>query len=210
MRVTAVSAIPEYYAPVFPMVQDVIDTMISDIEESKFNESKDSEQFRKSLPKLLKNLPYNVLKSLLRKRDTEQFWNIVSSVSPETFVVLDSTDQPIYPYQILIKNNNPDLINNLFPRLIPGYIPENYGLTYNLVNNLRPALINNITPELLGNPKEMTIQNSKFVDVYVTFGDQAHLYTQEQVIEIRKDILEVVTRYIPTNRVVRRVINIFP
>lgn len=210
MKVTASSAIPEYYSPLFPMIQDAMDTMMSDLGEFSFSQTNDTEKFRKSLPKLLKTLPYNTLKSLLRIRDTEKFWTVLSGLCPEHFVVGDSTLQPIYPYKILINNLQPDLINNLFPRLIPGYNPDNFGLDYNLINNLSPRLINNTDPELLGNPKPLTLQNSKFVDVYILFSKYANLYTQQEVIDIRTDILELITRYIPTNRVVRRVINIFP
>ena len=207
---TARRALPSYNSPVISATQDAIEQMRQDIKEFEFNQTLDTDAWRRTLPAPLNTLGnYPALRSLLRSRATSQFWLVVSAIYGVPFIVSDSRRNLTSAEILVIKNDFPDLINNIDPQLIPGYILAVTGTQSLIIDNVEPRKINNVDPDVVANLRPPPGIQSMYYYIYIFFPEPLQDYEQGQIGTIRREIRDLVEFFMPTGREISEVVNIF-
>jgi hypothetical protein len=208
---TGFNALPDYNSTIVRFSQDVVEQIRLDLKENEFNNSLDSKVWRSTLPYPLNTMDnYPALRSLLRYKGTSRFWLVLSSMYGVPFYVFDHRKVLSVEEALLIKNEYPDLINNISPYLIPGYILGYTEYRNYFVNNVKPRLINNEEPDTVANTRPPEGYQDNYYYVYIFFPKALSKYTQEEVGTIRKDIRKLVEYFCPPDKEISNMVNIFP
>ena len=133
---TGLNALPGYNSKIIDFAQNVVEEIRKDIKEFPFGDTLDVEHWRKTLPAPLDKLDnYPALRSVLRYKGTGRFWLVVSAMYGVPFYVFDWRKVLTPEEALVIKNDYPDLINNIDPALIPGYIQGYTEFRNFIINN---------------------------------------------------------------------------
>lgn len=210
METSATSALPEYDSSVISFSQEIVELIRQDLKSFEFSSTLETESWKRQLPAPLNAMDnYPALRAILRQRGTNHFWSVVSALFGTSFVVFDK--RPILTAEdiLLIKNDYPDLIDNITPHLIPGYILRASGRSVDIINNAHPLYINNGDPRPIANINPPDGIKDKFFYVYIFYNRPANELTQERVGEIRKGIRDLINHFAPVGREISEMVNIF-
>ena len=210
-KTTGQNALPDYNSPIVSLAQDVVEVIRTDLKEFPFGSTLDVEHWRETLPAPLDKLDnYPALRSVLRYKGTGRFWLVLSAMYGVPFYVFDWRKILTAEEALVIKNDYPDLINNIDPKLIPGYVQGYTEFRNFIINNKNPRLINNIEPETVSNVIPPEGYQNNYYYVYIFYPKSLRNYTQEQVGTIRKDIRKLAEYFLPADREISDLTNIFP
>ena len=208
---TGFDALPDYDSALINFAQSVVEEIRTDLKEYEFCSTLGTEDWQKQLPAPLNTLEnYPALRSILRYKGTGRFWMVLSAIYGVPFYVFDWRKVLTPEEALVIKNDYPDLINNIDPKLIPGYVLGYSEFRNFIINNISPRVINNIDPDFISNikPPEGYQNNSYFI--YIFFPETLSFYEQTKIGQIRKDIRRLVEYFLPGDREIAEIVNIFP
>lgn len=208
---TGNNALPSYESTLINFSQDVVEQIRQDLKQNSFNDTLESVVWRKTLPAPLNTLNnYPALRSILRYKGTTRFWLVLSAMYGVPFYIFDHRKVLTAEEALVIKNDYPDLINNISPQLIPGYILGYSDYRNFYVNNESPRLIDNESPDDISNIVPPDGFQDNYYYVYIFFPKSLGNYTQAQIGTIRKDIRKLIEFFTPPDREISSIVNIFP
>jgi hypothetical protein len=210
METTAKGSLPDYSSPVINFSQEIVDLVRADLKSFEFSQTLETESWKSGLPEPLNTMEnYPALRALLRQRGTNHFWTVISALMGVSFIIFDHRPVLTAEEILIIKNDYPDLIDNLNPKIIPGYILRASGRSVNLINNINPLLINNGDPDLISNINPPDGIKDRFFYVYIFYNKAADEITQTEVAEIREKVRNIVMYFAPVGREISEMVNIF-